>query len=82
VAGWREGKLFQINFVRRPDVSLQHFVHFAQRVIAFIRAVRGHAVARDVQRIVAHVCVIRSEEDADIRCDAGQDQCVDVQVFE
>jgi hypothetical protein len=74
-------QLFKVDFGRLPNVSLQQLAHLTQSVAALIRRVGGHAIARNVQGIVAHVCVVGGEQYTDVRRDAGQDQYIGTQVF-
>src|SRR5688572_22818689 len=67
-------ELPEVELRRLRDVRLQHRLNLLQRMIIFFDGVRDGAVGGNDQVIVAHVGVVRAEEDADVPGDAGEDE--------
>ena len=60
--------------IRRSRVGFEIILHQRERLIVFLLCIRNSAITRDNQFVVAHVGIVRGEEDAVISGDAGEDE--------
>jgi len=74
--------LGDIDFFRRSNICFQDSLHKLQRTLVFRFGLRGDAVGRNHQPVVAHVRVVCREQDADVGRKARQNQSLSPQMFQ
>jgi hypothetical protein len=72
----------ETQFGRRTRIRLQEFAHQVERLAVFFRRVRSRAIRRDHELVIAHVGVVRGEENAKISRDSGKDEFLRAQIAE